>query len=229
MGNLACMHTFILWVFRQPNTERAQSVLKLNLLQCPKGLSPLKLKETFSSFAADAEHNHAGCVSENEPQQSGSESPQQKCGNCNIWFQITESQNTSIWKGPLRITEYNSLLLAKLLKTKPYDKRVVQILLELWLAWCVTTSLDSLFQGMTTSPCRSFSPCPIWTSPGASWFHFVMSCLWSPEEGDQHSPLHCFPGGRCSLFSFPSWTKQGTSDAPYKSCPPGLSPCWFPS
>jgi len=34
---------------------------------------------------------------------------------------IIESQNVSSWKGPMKIMDSNSLSLAGLLKTKPYD------------------------------------------------------------------------------------------------------------
>lgn len=186
------MHAFILWIFREPSTERAQSVLKLNLPQCLKGLLPLKLKETLSFFAADAEHNQAECISKNKPLQSGRESPQQICGDCNIWFKNIKSQNTPSWKGPLRIIDYNSLLLAKLHKNKQYHS-IAQALLELWLDWCATTSLGN--PGTTTSLRRFHVLCSIWTSSDASWFHFIVSWNWSPERGDQHCP------------SLPPWRK----------------------
>lgn len=56
-------------------------------------------------------------------------------------------------------------------------------------------------------------------------FHHVLTL--SPEGGDRHLPSTVpLLRERCSLFPFPSWIKQGTSDAPYKFC---ISACWFPS
>lgn len=45
---------------------------------------------------------------------------------------ISDSWNS--WKEPIGITEYKSLLLARLPKTKPYHQE--QTHLELWQAWC---------------------------------------------------------------------------------------------
>ena len=47
----------------------------MNLSPYLKGLVSLKLKETLPSAPVDAEHNHAGCISDDEPGQSTSETP----------------------------------------------------------------------------------------------------------------------------------------------------------
>lgn len=95
---------------------------------------------------------------------------------------------------------------------------VVQTLLELWGAWCSDYLLGEIVPVTVHPLSEDFSQCPIWASPDAASFYFLVSCHWSAETYQQ-LPFRCPPWGSCRLrwghllaFFSLSCTNQVTTD-----------------
>lgn len=94
----------------------------------------------------------------------------------------------------------NSLLLAGHPELSYMTKSIIQMLSELWQSWCCDLFTWEPVQWKTTVSVKNLFLRSTVSFPDVASFHFLMSCHWSPERGDQDLPLHFPSWGSCRLW-----------------------------
>lgn len=93
-----------------------------------------------------------------------------------------ESKHISNWRGPIRIIKSNSLPFTGISKTKPWLRVSSRCSLNSWQAWCLITSLRTLFQWLTSLSVKNLF---LMSNLNVPWCSFIpFPCvLWLVSRG----------------------------------------------